>query len=215
MHTKKAAVDLIHDAGAVLILRMESAGAAETVARAAVEGGIRVLEIPLTVPDALGAISRLSKEFGDDVLVGAGTVLDEEAARRSVDSGAGLLVTPHVAPDVMAAAREADVAALGGAFTPSEVLASARSGADLVKLFPAEVHGPAYLSSILAPLAHIPVCPTGGVSPDNVGQWVAAGASAVGMASAITKAGGPDYEPAPITLAAARFLARLDEARAV
>lgn len=211
--TKTEALDIIDRTGTILILRMQSAAAAEKVARAAVEGGIRALEIPLTVPDAPTAIHNLSSEFGGDVVVGAGTVLDERSADRVVDAGASLLVTPHVAPDVMAAAKRMDVASLGGAFTPTEVVHSHAAGADLVKLFPAEMHGPAYLRSILAPLAHIPVCPTGGVSAANVGDWIAAGACAVGVASAITKAGGPDLDPAPITRAARDLLAVLAAAR--
>lgn len=211
--TKTEALEIIDRTGTILILRMHSAAAAEKVARAAVEGGIRALEVPLTVPDALTAIHNLSSEFGSDVVVGAGTVLDEASADRVVDAGASLLVTPHVAPDVMAAAKRLDVASLGGAFTPTEVVHSHAAGADLVKLFPAEMHGPAYLRSILAPLAHIPVCPTGGVSTANVGDWITAGASAVGTASAITKAGGPDLEPAPITRAARELLVALAAAR--
>lgn len=211
--TKNHALDLIDATGTILILRMESATAAEKVAHAAVEGGIRALEIPLTVPDALGAIRRLRKDLGSDVVVGAGTVLTPEEAERAVDAGAGLLVTPHVAPDVLATAIRHDVVGIGGAFSPTEMVQSHRAGADLVKLFPAEVHGPAYLRSILAPLAHIPVCPTGGVSIDNVGDWFDAGARAVGMASSITKAGGPDLDTAAIAAAAREFLTAVSAVR--
>ncbi|TIC80274.1 bifunctional 4-hydroxy-2-oxoglutarate aldolase/2-dehydro-3-deoxy-phosphogluconate aldolase [Nocardioides sp. GY 10127] len=193
---------------------MGSAAQAERVAHAAIEGGVRVLEIPLTTPDALSVVRTLADEYGEEIAVGTGTVLDADAAHRSLDAGASVIVTPHVAPDVLAVAKAAGALALGGAFTPTEVLASLRAGSDVVKLFPAEALGPSYLKSIKAPLAHVPICPTGGVTPGNAAEWFAAGATAVGAASYITKAGGADLDPVLITKAAAEFVGAVADARA-
>lgn len=212
--TAQRTLSLLERTGAILILRTGAADTAERIAHAAIAGGFTVLEIPLTVPDALGAISRLRKDYGDEISVGAGSVLDADLAEQALDAGATVLVTPHVAPDVIATAKSRDVAAISGAFTPTEVVQAHRAGADVVKLFPAELHGPAYLTSLRAPLPHIPICPTGGVTPDNVREWFAAGAAAVGVAGHIARAGGPDLDAHRIRTAATEFLDVLADIRA-
>jgi len=212
--TAERTLSLLDQTGAVLILRTAAASSAERIGHAAIAGGFRVLEIPLTVPDALGAISRLRKEYGDDISVGAGSVLDAERAREAIDAGATVLVTPHVAPQVVATAKAEGLAAISGAFTPTEVVLAHQAGADIVKLFPAELHGPPYLQSLRAPLPHIPICPTGGVTPDNVREWFSAGAAVVGIAGHIARAGGPDLDSALIRTAATDFLGAIADARA-
>lgn len=214
MITTQRTLSLLDQTGAILILRTATADAAERIGHAAIAGGFRVLEIPLTVPDALGAIARLRKEYGDEICVGAGSVLDAELADQAVDAGATVLVTPHVAPDVIATAKSRDVAAISGAFTPTEVVQAHRAGADVVKLFPAELHGPAYLKSLRAPLPHIPICPTGGVTPHNVNEWFTAGSAAVGIAGHIARAGGADLDAHRIRTAATEFLGLVADVRA-
>lgn len=181
MLNKFETLETIIRTGAVLIARLDSADEAYRVAEAAIEGGIRAVEVPLTVPGALGVIGRLADKYGDQgIAVGAGTVLDAEAAYASISAGARLLVSPQLNPTMIATANRYQVVTASGAFTPTEVLNTLEAGADIVKLFPAELGGPAYVKTILAPLPQAPVMPSGGVSPANVEAWFAAGVTAVG-----------------------------------
>ncbi|TCC17503.1 bifunctional 4-hydroxy-2-oxoglutarate aldolase/2-dehydro-3-deoxy-phosphogluconate aldolase [Kribbella speibonae] len=213
MFTKLQRLQAIADTGVVLIVRLDDAEEAYQVATAAIAGGIRALEITYSVPNALRVIERLATEH-PDVVVGAGTVLDAQAAYAAIQAGAQLLVSPNLSPEMLAVANRYQAVSISGAFTPTEIVNSAEAGADLVKLFPAEVLGPQYVKSVLAPLGHIPVAPTGGVTPENVGEWFAAGVSAVGVGSFVTKAehAPGDYEP--VAIAAKTFLAAVDQARA-
>ena len=145
--------------------------------------GFRVLEVPLTTPGATDAIAAARARFGRDVLIGAGTVLDTTDAERALACGAQLLVSPGLCLDVVAAAHAADVPALPGAFTTTEVLAAQHAGASLVKLFPANVVGPDYLTALRQPLPFLRAVPTGGVTLADAGAWLAAGAAALGLGS--------------------------------
>ena len=200
--------------GALLIARLDSADEAYRVAEAAIDGGIRAVEVPLTVPGALGVIERLSDKYGDQgIVVGAGTVLDAEAAYASVSAGARLLVSPQLNPNMIAAANRYQAVTASGAFTPTEVLNTLEAGADIVKLFPAELGGPAYVKTILAPLPQAPIMPSGGVTPENVGAWFAAGVTAVGVGSFVTKAAQNDGDYGLVARAARTFLQAIDNAR--
>lgn len=204
----------IHDAGAILIVRLDSAEEAFEVASAAVAGGIRALEITLSIPGALTVIERLVEAFPeDDVAFGAGTVLDGYAAFASIQAGARFLVSPNLNPEMLRVANRYQVASVSGAYTPTEILDTAEAGSDLVKLFPTEAGGIPYAKATLAPLAHIPLVPAGGVTIENVGAWFDAGVAAVGVGSAITKAGRPDGDMAKVTDAAARFVSAVEQAR--
>ena len=214
MLTKFEVLETIVRTGALLIARLDSADEAYRVAEAAIEGGIRAVEIPLTVPGALGVIERLADKYADQgIVVGAGTVLDAEAAYAAVSAGARLLVSPQLNPNMIAAANRYQAVTASGAFTPTEVLNTLEAGADIVKLFPAELGGPAYVKTIMAPLPQAPIMPSGGVTPENVGAWFAAGVTAVGVGSFVTKAAQNDGDYGLVARAARTFLDAIDNAR--
>jgi len=198
------------------VIRAESADAAVAVVEALMEAGLTVAEITMTVPGAIEAIASVSKRFGDKVLVGAGTVTDAETVRRALDAGAEFIVSPCLVPDVIAAARRADVAVLPGALTPTEVFEAFRSGGDLVKVFPAQnVGGAAYLRALHGPFPEIPLVPTGGVTLDNLGEMFKAGAAAVGVGGEmISKDALARRDYALIGALASRFLEAVRQARA-
>jgi 2-dehydro-3-deoxyphosphogluconate aldolase / (4S)-4-hydroxy-2-oxoglutarate aldolase len=169
----------------------------ERVGTALIEGGLDVVEVPLGVPGALAAISSLSASF-PSALVGAGTVMSASDARAALDAGARFLLSPVLRPEVVAAAHAAGAAAIPGAFTPTEIDACLRAGADLVKLFPADRLDPADLRVLLAALPGAPLVPTGGISAAAAAEWLNAGAVAVGVGGALTR----EPERAPALLAA-------------
>ena len=166
----------------VPVIRADSADVAERVTEALVSGGVRTIEITMTVPDALAAIRSVASRFGADVLLGAGTVTDRTMALGALEAGAQFLVTPCVVAEVIAAAREHDVPVLPGAMTPTEVFSAWSLGGDIVKVFPAShVGGASYIKALKAPFPQIELCPTGGVNLDTIAAFLDAGASAVGV----------------------------------
>lgn len=168
--------------GLVPVIRAESAATAIRIAEALVEGGITTLEITMTVPDAMSAIRAVAERFGRSVLLGAGTVTSRELAEGSIEAGAEFLVTPCVVPEVIAVASERQVAILPGAMTPTEVFMAFSAGGDIIKVFPASnVGGASYIKALKAPFPQIPLCPTGGVNLQTIGDFIKAGASAVGV----------------------------------
>jgi 2-dehydro-3-deoxyphosphogluconate aldolase/(4S)-4-hydroxy-2-oxoglutarate aldolase len=198
----------------LLIVRLDSAEEALAVSEAAIEGGIRALEITLSVPGALDVISKLSDRYGrDGVVVGAGTVLDDHAAHACISAGAGLLVSPNLNPAMIETANRYQAVTVSGAFTPSEIVDTMQAGADIVKLFPAEFVGPEYVRTVTAPLPQVPLMPAGGVRPDNVQAWFDAGVVAVGVGSSVTKAARPDGDYRRVTEAAETILQAIGEAR--
>ncbi|MFC9129429.1 bifunctional 4-hydroxy-2-oxoglutarate aldolase/2-dehydro-3-deoxy-phosphogluconate aldolase [Streptomyces sp. NPDC057099] len=215
MVTKFQSLDAIVRTGALLIVRLDSAEEALAVSEAAIEGGVRALEITLSVPGALDVISKLSERYGKDgVVIGAGTVLDEQAAHACVSAGANLLVSPNLNPAMIAAANRYQAVTVSGAFTPTEIVDTMQAGADIVKLFPAEFMGPEYVRTVKAPLPQAPLMPAGGVSPDNVKAWFDAGVVAVGVGSSVTKAARPDGDYRRVTEAARTVLRSIEDARA-
>ncbi|OLE30532.1 MAG: 2-dehydro-3-deoxyphosphogluconate aldolase [Actinobacteria bacterium 13_1_20CM_3_71_11] len=167
--------------GVVAILRGRRAEHLDTVLDVLVDAGIRSLEVTLNTPGALEAIRRARTRFGEEVSVGAGTVRTVADVEDAVAAGAQFLVSPHTDPALGARARELSAAYLPGALTPTEIVTAWNSGAAAVKLFPARLGGPRYLRDLREPLPDIPIVPTGGVSAENVGEWFAAGAVAVGV----------------------------------
>lgn len=215
MFTKLVTLRTIDQSGAVLIVRLPDADTAERVAHAAIEGGFRALEITLSIPGAVDLIRRLATQYTrDGIAVGAGTVLDGYAAYECIRAGATFLVSPQLNPEMIRVANRYQIPTISGAFTPTEVLETAEAGADIVKLFPTENSGVAYAKAVLAPLAHVPIIPAGGVSIENVKGWFAAGVVGVGVGSAVTKAWQPDGDFTRVTTAAHEFLAAVREARA-
>ena len=179
---RHAVLDFLVAGGLVPVIRADSADAALRVTEALVTGGITTIEITMTVPDALVAIAAVRREFGDRVLLGAGTVTSVSMLTGSIDAGAEFIVTPCVVPDVIAGARTRGVAILPGAMTPTEVFTAWSLGGDIIKIFPAShVGGASYLRALKAPFPEIRVCPTGGVNLQTIGECFAAGASAVGV----------------------------------
>lgn len=166
--------------GVVAVLRAPSSAAAYDAAMALAAGGVRGIEVTYSTPGAAAAIRRIRAAQGSGLLVGAGTVLSAEHVTEAADAGAAFLVSPGNDPEVAAAMRSAGPASCLGALTPTEVMVAWRSGADIVKLFPASLGGPSYLRSLRGPLPHIPLMPTGGVVPANLRAWLDAGAIAVG-----------------------------------
>jgi 2-dehydro-3-deoxyphosphogluconate aldolase/(4S)-4-hydroxy-2-oxoglutarate aldolase len=208
-------MDSIVSTGAILIVRLDSAEEALAVSRAAIEGGMRALEITLSVPGALGVISTLSSEYASEgIAVGAGTVLDEAAAFASIQAGARIMVSPNVSAPVIRAANRYGAVSIPGAYTPSEVVTALEEGADLVKLFPTESINPAHVKAIKAPLPQASLVPAGGANASNVADWFAAGVTAVGVGSSITKAARVDGDYGRVTRAAKELLSAIAAARA-
>ena len=169
-----------NEAGAIAILRRVQADRITAAAGAIRDGGIRCVEITLDSPTALDDIGRLSRDV-EGIVVGAGTVLDAPSARHAILAGAKFIVTPTVALGAARMARRYGAGVILGAMTPSEALRAWEGGCDLVKVFPANVLGPGYLKAIRGPLPQIPLAPTGGITADNVGDFIRAGAQMVGV----------------------------------
>jgi 2-dehydro-3-deoxyphosphogluconate aldolase/(4S)-4-hydroxy-2-oxoglutarate aldolase len=163
------------------VLRLPSRQRATEAIDCLIEAGYRTVELTLTTPDAIGLLAELRRGTADEFLVGAGTVLDLDSAAACLDAGADYLVSPCLVPGMARLAAERGCAALMGGFTPGEVLAAWREGAQIVKLFPAATGGPGHLAAIHAIYPDIPLCPTGGVSQANVLDWFIAGARVVGV----------------------------------
>ena len=177
----------ILNSGIVAIIRADSGEQLVKVAHALCAGGIDVIEVTFTVPGVLDIISAVRDELGDRVLLGAGTVLDTESARAAMLAGAEFIVCPTVNSEVIQLCNRYDKVVMPGAFTPTEVLAAWEAGADIVKIFPAEIGGPAYLKALHGPLPQIRLLPTGGVNLATIGDFFAAGACAVGLGSALVE----------------------------
>jgi 2-dehydro-3-deoxyphosphogluconate aldolase/(4S)-4-hydroxy-2-oxoglutarate aldolase len=169
------------------VLRLASAGLTERAARCIAAAGFMTVEITLTVPGAIELIRRLARDCAPGFVVGAGTVLDADSAQRSIDAGARFLVSPCLVPGMAKIAHAAGCAALIGGFTPSEILAAQREGADLVKVFPASTGGPEHVRALHAVFPDILLCPTGGVSQQNMEAYFAAGAALVGVGNNIVE----------------------------
>src|SRR6476661_4457141 len=212
---KQEVLAALREGGIVPVIRADSADTALRIVDALVAGGIRTLEITMTVPDAIGAIRSVAKKFGRDVLLGAGTVTSRALAEGSIDAGAEFLVTPCVVPDVIAVARERGVAVLPGAMTPTEVFTAWSSGGDIIKIFPASnVGGASYLKALKGPFPQIPLCPTGGVNLQTIGEFVKAGASAVGVGGElVSKAAIDAGDYGKITELAKQYVSALSAAR--
>ena len=198
----------------VAVLRAPSAEAGVLATDALVSGGITGIEITYSTPDAAAVIREVRRRHGDAVHLGAGTVLRPAQAHAAVEAGAEFLVSPGTEPELAGAMLGTGVTVLSGALTPSEVMTALRLGVHVVKLFPASLGGPAFLRSLRGPFPDVAFVPTGGVSPGNVADWLAAGAVAVGAGSELCSpqamAAG-DW--AAITASAERFSAAARSAR--
>jgi 2-dehydro-3-deoxyphosphogluconate aldolase / (4S)-4-hydroxy-2-oxoglutarate aldolase len=171
--------------GVVAIIRMQDSSGVRGVVDALARGGVKALEVTMTVPRAIELIAEIAPTLPSDFLFGAGTVVDADTVHRAARAGAQFIVSPVLRPDVIKAAHEDGIPVMPGCFTPTEILTAWDLGADIVKVFPATSVGPSYLKDIRGPLPQVKLMPTGGVSIDNVGDWLKAGAVAVGVGSAL------------------------------
>jgi 2-dehydro-3-deoxyphosphogluconate aldolase/(4S)-4-hydroxy-2-oxoglutarate aldolase len=176
------------DAGIVAVVRSPESQQLVEVAKALADGGVTVMEITYTVPNALDVIRRVREALGERILLGAGTVLDAEMARAAIFAGAEFVVAPTLKAETIRMAHRYDKAALPGAFTPTEVLTAWEGGADIVKVFPAEVAGPAFFKAMRGPLPHIPLMPTGGVDLKTAAEFLKAGACCLGIGGQLVEA---------------------------
>jgi len=165
------------------VVRMTDSSKLLNVVSALCDGGIKNIEITLTVPNAAEMISSVRSRFSSEIIVGAGTVTSAEEAESVIKNGAQFIVSPILNPDVIAVCKKNEIPVAAGCYTPTEIFAGWKAGADIVKVFPATSLGPSYFKDISAVFPQIKLMPTGGVSIDNVGEWFKAGASAVALGS--------------------------------
>ncbi len=185
--SRETTLKRILDGGIVAVVRAESGEALAAVVRALAEGGVTAAEITFTVPDAVEVIRTVRRELGDSVVLGAGTVLDPETARAAMLAGAEYIVSPTVNLDVIRLCRRYDTVVMPGALTPTEVLAAWEAGADVVKIFPADLGGPAYLKALRGPLPQVRLMPTGGVDLATAHGFLKAGACCLGVGGSLVE----------------------------
>lgn len=211
---KSQQLDRIFNTGIVAVIRAASGERLVDVAKALVAAGVDVLEVTFTVPSAVEVIRQVVDALGDEALVGAGTVLDTETARAAMLAGAEFIVSPCVNHDVIRLCRRYDKLVMPGAFTPTEVLSAWEVGADIVKIFPSDTVGPKYLKALRSPFPHIRLMPTGGVDVDNAGEFIRAGACAVGVGGSLVKKSAVESgDMEAITELAKKFIAAVQIAR--
>ncbi len=203
----------IKDCGVVAVVRAESKEQAVKISEACIKAGIAGIEVTFTVPGAAEVIQELANIYKNgEIIIGAGTVLDPETARIAILAGAQYVVSPSFNPETVTLCNRYQVACMPGAMTVKEVVDVMESGADVVKVFPGELFGPKIIKAIKGPIPQATLMPTGGVTLDNVGEWISAGAVAVGVGGALTagaKTG--DYES--ITTIGKQFIENVKKAR--
>lgn len=182
---RKEILSKIEKNKAVAVVRLPDPDLYEPVAEAMYEGGIRVSEITMTVPNAISLIEKAVANSPDDAVIGVGSVTNADMTEKAVEAGAKFVVSPIMTKQIIDKANELDVPVMPGAFTPTEIQQAWEWGADIIKVFPADIVGMKFLKAVKAPLPHLKLMPTGGVSLTNGGEWIKAGASAVGVGSAL------------------------------
>jgi len=213
MLNKEEILSRIQTSGLVAVVRAESAEQAEKIAEALAAGGVAAIEITFTVPGAADVIKALATKYkSGEIIIGAGTVLDSETARTAILVGAQYIVSPCLNVEMVKLCNRYKVACMPGAMTIKETVEAMEAGADVVKIFPGELFGPAIIKAIKGPLPHAPLMPTGGVSLDNVAEWIKAGSVAVGVGSTLT-AGAKKGDYVSITNIAKQFVEKINEAR--
>ncbi len=181
MRTRQQILNTILDAGVVAIVRLNDSSALSQVGDAIVAGGLNVIEFTMTTPGALDIIKDTAAKMGEKIMLGAGTVLDSETARAAILAGAEFIVSPILKREIIEMCSRYGKVCLPGCYTPTEILTAMEWGADLIKLFPANGLGPDYIKAVRAPLPQAQIVPTGGVSLQNVGSFIKAGAVAVAV----------------------------------
>ena len=184
---KKEILEAILQTGVVAVIRAASKEQALKMVQSCVDGGVKAVEITFTVPGALEIIRKLAAHYkSTDVIIGAGTVMDKKTAQNAVEAGAKYVVSPCLVEEVAAYCVEAGVACMPGAMTVREAVMCHKAGADIIKIFPGELFGPAIIKAFKAPLPYLKMMPTGGVNPQNAAEWIKAGAVAVGVGGQLT-----------------------------
>jgi 2-dehydro-3-deoxyphosphogluconate aldolase/(4S)-4-hydroxy-2-oxoglutarate aldolase len=185
--SKEAALQRVLDTGVVAVVRSPDSQQLVEVCRALADGGVTVVEITMTVPDALDVVRQVRKALGDRVLLGAGTILDSETGRAAILAGAEYLVAPTLDLDVIRLCQRYSKLVMPGCFTPTEILAAWQAGADVIKVFPADVLGPAFFKAVRAPLPQVRIMPTGGVDLMTAAEFLKAGACCLGVGSQLVE----------------------------
>lgn len=184
--TKIEILETIFAHKVMAIVRLQESEKVQKVADSLIQGGIIVLEVTLNTPNALQHIREIRKKYGTQAIIGAGTVTSEKACKDALAAGAQFIVTPICDHAIIKPAHQKEAAVFMGAMTPTEIYEAHAAGADVIKVFPASVLGMDYLKAVSAPLPHIPLMPTGGVTVANARQWIEKGAVALGVGSALT-----------------------------
>jgi 2-dehydro-3-deoxyphosphogluconate aldolase/(4S)-4-hydroxy-2-oxoglutarate aldolase len=183
--TRAGVLGAIEASGVVAVIRLTDGARLREVAEALGAGGVFAVEVTMTVPKAVELIRDLARALPSNYQVGAGTVLESETAERVIDAGARFVVSPVLSYGVIETCRHHEVAVMPGCFTPTEILAATDAGADIVKVFPATALGPTFFRDIRGPLPNLRLMPTGGVTRENAGEWIRAGAVAIGVGTAL------------------------------
>jgi len=213
--TRDEVAKRIREIGIVPVVRATSAKQAQLAAQAVCAGGIPVVEVTMTVPGAVELIAQLAKTSGVEILIGAGTVLDAETARRCLDAGAQFIVSPGFDLDTVRFVKQQGTLIMAGALTPTEVINAWKAGSDFVKIFPCgSMGGAKYLKALKAPLPQVPMIPTGGVNLETAADMIRAGAEALGIGGELVSASAlASGDTQPITDAARKYIAIVREAR--
>lgn len=213
MREKLETLRRITEVGVVAVVRADNSEMAEKISKACIEGGISAIEVTFTTPGADKVITSLKEKFSnDELIVGAGTVLDSETARIAILAGAKYIVSPGFDLETAKLCNRYQIPYMAGCMTITEIIKAMEAGVDIVKLFPGSAYGPSIVKDIKAPLPQAPIMPTGGVSLDNVDQWIKNGCVAVGVGGSLT-AGAKTGNYEEITRLSKEFVAKVKEAR--
>ena len=210
---KMKVLQKICDCGLVAIVRTEEAEQSFKIASSCAEAGIAAVEVSLTVPGGMDVIKELAKKYNNgEVFIGAGTVLDPETARLAILAGAQYIIAPYLNVETVRLCNRYQIACMPGAMTIKEVAEAMEAGADMIKVFPSELFGPAIIKAIKGPLPQAKLMPTGGVRVENVGEWIKAGSAAVGVGTTLV-AGAQKGDYKSVATIGRQFIEKIKEAR--
>lgn len=210
---KETVIQRIQEVGLVAVVRAENADQAKKITKACIDGGVPAIEITFTVPRAHNIIAELADTYSEDeIILGAGTVLDPETARIAILNGAQYIVSSSFNPDTARLCNRYRVPYMAGCMTLKEIVDAMEGGVDIIKVFPGNMLGVKFIKAVLGPMPQVKMMPTGGVDADNIGEWIDAGVVACGAGSSLTK-GAKTGDYAAITEAAKKFIANINAAK--
>jgi 2-dehydro-3-deoxyphosphogluconate aldolase/(4S)-4-hydroxy-2-oxoglutarate aldolase len=214
MRSKQQIIEQLLNPGVIAVVRAKRAEQAVPLAEALVAGGVIAVEITMTTPNAIAAISEASSRLGDRALIGVGTVLDEKTCQAAIDAGVQFIVSPICRRELVPIAQKAGKPIMLGSYTPTEAQLAHEAGSDFIKIFPADTLGPNYIKALRAPLPHLKIVPTGGVDLKTIGDFFKAGVAAVGAGSSLISKDVLDKDDwATLTKTAREFVAAAQAAR--